>query len=94
LDEPLGADVGRAVATLKGPSDTTPLITAESGFHLARYVSERPPEHVSFEQARDRLRDQIAERWGQAQFLEYAQTAAGPHRIEAFPERLAAEAPR
>ena len=89
LDEPLAADVGRVVATLKGPGDTTPLISAESGFHIARYVSERPPENVTFEQARDRLRDQIAERWRQAQFLEYAQAAAGPHRIEAFPERFA-----
>lgn len=94
LDEPFAADVGRVVATLKGPGDTTPLITAESGFHIARYVSERPPESVSFEEARDRLRDQIAERWRQSQFLEYAQTAAGPHHIEAFPDRLTAESPR
>jgi parvulin-like peptidyl-prolyl isomerase len=89
LDEPFAADVGRVVATLQRPGDTTPLITAESGFHIARYLSERPAENVSFEQARDRLRDQIAERWRQSQFLEYAQAAAGPHRIEAFPDRLA-----
>jgi hypothetical protein len=90
LDEPFAAEVGRVVATLKGPGDTTPLITAESGFHIARYVSERPPENVSFEAARDRLRDQIFERWRRSQFLEYAQAAAGPHQIEAFPERFAA----
>lgn len=93
LDEPFAADVGRVVATLKGPGDTTPLITAESGFHLARYVSERPPENVTFEQARERLRDQIAERWRQSRFLEYAQAAAGPHRIEAFPERFSGDEP-
>jgi hypothetical protein len=91
LDEPFAADVGRVVATLKGPGDTTPLITAESGFHIARYVSERAPENVTFEEARDRLRDEIAERWRQSQFLEFAQAAAGPHRIEAFPERLRVE---
>ena len=89
LDEPFAAEVGRVVAALKGPGDTTPLITAESGFHIARYVSERPPENVSFEEARDRLRDQILERWRRSQFLEFAQAAAGPHQIEAFPERFA-----
>jgi hypothetical protein len=88
LDEPFPADVGRVVATLKGPGDTTPLITAESGFHIARYISERPPENVTFEEARDRLRDQVFERWRRSQFLEYAQAAAGPHTIEAYPERF------
>jgi hypothetical protein len=53
-------------------------------------VSERPAENVSFEAARDGLRDQVFERWRQSAFLDYAQAAAGPHVIEAFPERFAA----
>jgi parvulin-like peptidyl-prolyl cis-trans isomerase-like protein len=88
LEEPFAADVGRVVATLKGPGDTTPLIEAESGFHIARYVSERPAENITFEAARPRLRDQIFERWRQSAFLDFAQAAAGSHVIEAYPERL------
>jgi hypothetical protein len=94
FDEPFSAEVGRAVASLRHAGDTTPLVTTESGYHIARYISERPPENITFEVARDRLRDQIAERWRQVQFLEYAQTAASAHTIEAFPERLASEPAR
>ncbi len=88
---PSPIEVGRAVATLQHPGDTTPLIVNEMGCFLACYVSERPPENVTFEQARDKLRDQVYERWKKAQFLEFAQTAANPHRIEAYPERFAPE---
>ncbi len=91
LDEPFPVDVGRAVATLRHPGDTTPLVVAEMGCFLACYISERAPENVTFEQAKDRLRDQVHERWRKAQFLEFAQAAANPHRIEADPDRLASE---
>ena len=92
LDDPFPIEVGRAVAALRHPGDTTPLVVNEMGCFLACYISERPPENVTFEQARDRLRAQVYERWKRAQFLEFAQTAANPHRIEAYPERFAPEA--
>jgi hypothetical protein len=91
LDEPFPIEVGRAVATLRHPGDTTPLVVDEMGCFLACYISERPPENITFEQARDKLRDQVHERWKKAQFLEFAQAAANPHRIEAYPERFAPE---
>ncbi len=91
LDEPFPIEVGRAVANLHHPGETTPLVINEMGCFLACYLSDRPPENVSFEQARDKLRDQVAERWKKAQFLEFAQTAANPHRIEAYPEKFAPE---
>jgi hypothetical protein len=91
LDEPFPIEVGRAVAALQHPGDTTQLIVNEMGCFLACYVSERPAENVTFEQARGKLRDQIYERWKKAQFLEFAQAAANPHRIDAYPERLAIE---
>jgi hypothetical protein len=87
-DDPLPAEVGRAVAQLERPGDTTPLVTSEVGYHVARYISERPPESVTFEQARDSLRDKIFDRWRQARFLSYVQSLAGPHDIQAYPERL------
>jgi len=92
LDEPFPIEVGRAVATLRHPGDTTPLVVNAMGCFLACYISERPPENVTFEQARDKLRDQVYERWKKARFLEFAQAAANPHRIEAYPERFAPEA--
>ncbi len=91
LDEPFPVEVGRAVTELHHPGDTTPLIVSEVGNFLACYIAERPPENVSFEQARDKLRDQVLDRWRKAQFLEFAQAAANPHRIDAYPERLALE---
>ena len=91
LDEPFPIEVGRAVGNLQHPGETTPLVINEVGCFLACYVSERPPENVTFEQARNQLRDRVHERWKKAQFLEFAQSAANPHRIEAYPERFAPE---
>jgi hypothetical protein len=88
LDEPFPAEVGRAAAALARPGDTTPLVLADSGYYIARYIGERPPENVTFVQAQPTLRDQIYDRWRRAQFLEFVQRLASPHQIEAFPERL------
>lgn len=89
IDDPFPAEVGRAVQRLGQPGEITPMIAAETGYHVALYIGERPPENVSFAEARDRLRDQIFERWRAARFLEFVQAAAGGHTIEAYPERLA-----
>jgi PPIC-type PPIASE domain len=88
LDEPLPADVGRAVAALSRPGQTTPLVVAETGYHLAQYIAERPPENIPFEAAKPQLRDEIHEPWRRTQFLQLVQVVANPHHIEAFPERL------
>lgn len=88
LDEPFPAEVGRAAAALTHPGDATSLVTSETGYHIARYIAERPPETVTFQQAQPSLRDQIYPRWRQARFIEYAQQLANPHQIEAFPEKF------
>ena len=88
IDDPFPAEVGRQVQRLAHLGDTTPLVTAETGFHVATYIGERPAENVSFADARERLRDQIYERWRATRFLEFSQALAGSHTIEAFPERL------
>jgi len=90
LNEPFEAEVGRAVAALAHPGDTTALITSESGYHIARYIAERPPEDISFEQAAPKLRAQIHGRWRQAAFIRLTDQLAGAHQIEAFPDQLAA----
>jgi PPIC-type PPIASE domain len=88
LDEPFPEEVGRAVQALGRAGAVTPLVTASTGYHLALYLDERPAETVSFEDAREKLRDQIFERWRAARFLEFVQQLAGGHAIEAYPERL------
>jgi hypothetical protein len=78
------------VARLKKPGDTTPLIEDESGYHIARYISERAPKNVSFEEARAGLRDTMFEPWRQARFLKFVEDLGRDHTIEAYPERLRA----
>jgi hypothetical protein len=88
LDEPFPVEVGRAVQALGRAGAVTPLVTASTGYHLALYLDERPAETVSFEDAREKLRDQIFDRWRAGRFLEFVQQLAGAHAIEAYPERL------
>lgn len=89
-DQPFPGEVGKEVQRLKAPGQTTPMVTAETGFHVARYLAERPPKNVPFEQARQEIADQIHERWKTGRFLELTAEMAGSHVIEAFPDRLAA----
>ncbi|HEY2899866.1 MAG TPA: peptidylprolyl isomerase [Polyangia bacterium] len=89
VDDPFPAEVGQQVQRLAKPGDITSMVTAETGFHVATYLGERPAENISFADARARLREQIHGRWRMGRFLEFAQTLAASHTIEAFPERLA-----
>lgn len=89
IDDPFPVEVGREVQRLTAPGQATPMITAETGFHVSQYIAEQPPKNVSFEEARDQLRDQIYERWRSGRFLELTSELAGGHVIEAYPERLA-----
>jgi hypothetical protein len=89
IDDPFPQEVGREVQRLTARGQSTPMITAETGFHVSTYIGEQPPKNVSFEEARDQLRDQLYERWRTGRFLELTSELAGGHVIEAFPERLA-----
>jgi hypothetical protein len=93
IDDPFPIEVGREVQRLTRVGQRTPLVTSQTGFHVATYLGERPAENVSFTDARDKLRDQIFERWRAARFLEFSQTLAGSHTVEADPDRLSAAAP-
>ncbi|MEA2699175.1 MAG: hypothetical protein QOI66_3446, partial [Myxococcales bacterium] len=93
IDDPFPIEVGREVQRLTHVGQRTPLVTTETGFHVATYLAERPAENISFADAREKLRDQIFERWRTARFLEFTQALAGSHTIEADPDRLSATAP-
>ncbi len=87
-DTPLSKAVGTEVAKLHAPGDTTPLVVDADGGFIARYIGERPPEDISFEQARGKLEAGFFEHWPRQQFLEYTSKLARLHRVETYPDRL------
>jgi hypothetical protein len=60
----------------------------EDGGFIARYISERPAESVTFEQARDKLLAGFYEHWRSQRFLQFTSNLARLHRVEAYPDRL------
>jgi hypothetical protein len=87
-DEPFSAKVGSAVAKLKAPGDTTGLIEDESGFFFATYAGEKPPENITFAEARPALLQGYYERWRKVQLEHLIQKLGEGHRIEAHPQLL------
>lgn len=91
LDRPLSKTVGREVAKLRAPGDTTGLIVDPDGYYIARYVGEQPAESISFEQARAKLAASYFERWRQEQFLSMTAKLLQGHRIEAYFDRVTSD---
>jgi hypothetical protein len=87
-DKPFSATVGAQVAKLRAPGQTTPSISDETGFFIARYIDERPPENVSFEQARPKIVAAYLERWRKEQFLEFSAKLMRGHTIAAYFDRI------
>ncbi len=87
-DRPLSKAVGAEVSKLHAPGDTTPLVVDIDGGFIARYMGERPPENISFEQVRGKLAAGFFERWRRQQFLEYTIKLARLHRVETHLDRL------
>ena len=87
-DSPLSKAVGTEVAKLQTLGDTTRLVIDKAGAFIARYISERPPENITFEQARDKLLAGFYEHWRSQQFLEFTTRLAQLHRVETHFDRL------
>jgi hypothetical protein len=87
-DQPLSAKVGAEIVKLGAPGETTPLLSDEDGFFVARYIGERPPQNISFEQARDRLRAGYLERWQRQRFEAFTTKLWRAHKVEAFFDRI------
>jgi hypothetical protein len=87
-DKPLPKAVGAEVSRLRAPGDTTPLVVDEDGSFIARYISERPAENVTFDQARGTLQTGFYEHWRLKHFLEFTNKLAQLHRVETHPDRL------
>jgi hypothetical protein len=89
-EEPFPPVVGRAVSRLARRGDTTDVVGDETGFYVARYLAERPPENVSFAAARPILAAEMWEPWRRQKFLTLTLELAGAHAVEAFPDNFRA----
>ena len=87
-DSPLSKAVGTEVSKLRAPGDTTPLVVDEDGSFIARYISEKPAENITFEQARPKLLAGFYERWRHQKFLEFTTNRVRLHRVETHFDRL------
>lgn len=87
-DAPFPPVVGRAVAALSKPGQTTELVGDETGYYIARYIAERPPENVPFAQAAPTLRDEMFEPWRRQRFIQLTMAMSNGHDIEVFPDAV------
>jgi hypothetical protein len=78
-EQPFPRAVGASVAKLRAPGDTTPLIEDETGYYIARYVSEKPPRNTSFAEAAPELRTLYHPHWRQRRFAEFAASLEVKH---------------
>lgn len=86
--EPYGKEFREAVLRLKGPGDTTPIVEDGTGFHIARYVSERPESNRGFAEVRAELRDRYYPEWRKARFEDFCRQLATRHTVELITDNL------
>jgi PPIC-type PPIASE domain len=87
-DAPFPPVVGRAVQRLSRPGQITDLVGDETGYYIARYVSEQPPKNVSLAEAAPGIRDEIFEPWRRGRFLRLSSELAAGHEVEVFPDNF------
>lgn len=87
-DRPLSRAIGAEVVKLRSVGETTPLLSDEDGYFIARYIDERPPENVTFEQARGKLVAAIYDRWRQQEFLAFTSKLMQAHQVLVNFDRL------
>jgi hypothetical protein len=87
-DRPFPKVVGTEALKLRAPGQTTPLVWDETGFYIARYIDEKAPENVSYEQARGELATAYFEKWTQEQFSAFTSKLAQAHKLEVHFDRI------
>ena len=92
-DEPFPRVVARALGSLSSPGALTPLVGDETGSYVAMYLGEMPAENRSFADVAAGLRAEMYEPWRRQRFMLLATELTAGHDIEAYPDRLTAEAP-
>jgi hypothetical protein len=89
---PFGANVGGALQKLRSKGETSPLIIDDSGFHIARYIDEKPPIDVPFAKAREEILAGYFPIWRHQRFIAWTTQLGGSHGVEVFDDRLLAAA--
>lgn len=87
-DRPFPRVVGDEVLKLRAAGESTPLVSDETGFYVARYIDEMAPKNVTFEQARRGLAAAYFEKWSQEQFLAFTSRLAQAHKTEVYFDRI------
>jgi hypothetical protein len=91
---PFGGKVAPAIARLSRPRQTSGLIEDDSGYHFALYLGERAPLNVTFEQAREEIREKAYPEWRRYRFESMVKQLAQEHAVEVYRDRvLAGSAP-
>jgi hypothetical protein len=85
---PFGSPVADAIHALSAPGQMTKLMSDADGYYIARYLSERPAKHVSFEAARAEIVEKYYEVWRQQRFAALAAQLGRKYHAEVFAERL------
>jgi hypothetical protein len=73
--------------------ETSPLIVDDSGFHIARYIDEKPPVDVPFEKARPEILAGYFPVWRRQRFINWTGQLGSNHGAEVFTDRLLAGNP-
>jgi hypothetical protein len=91
---PFGGKVAPAVTRLSRPRETSGLVEDDSGYHFALYLGERPPSNVTFEEAREEVRQKAYPGWRRHRFEVLVKRLAQEHTVEVHRDRvLAGSAP-
>lgn len=83
-DGPFPRVLGEAALKLQHRGQTTRLVGDETGYYIARYLDEKPPANVKFEEVAPMLRREMWEPWRRHRFLQLTADLAGEHEIEVF----------
>jgi hypothetical protein len=90
---PLSKQVGEEIVKLKSEGETTPLLSDDRGFYIARYIDERPPENISFEEVRPKLAAGYVDVWRRRSFEEYTAKLMNAYGAIVYYQRLNEQGP-
>ena len=92
-DLPLSKQVGKEIVKLKAEGETTSLLSDDDGFYIARYIDERPPQNITFEEVRPKLAAGYVDIWQRQNFTDFTAKLMKAHGAVAYYERLNEQRP-